>query len=91
MFFDEFNSICMFYDEGPKAIQALISLVTPEVSPTQHRLRSLYMSGSKENRSQMKEDIRPFLLSLMVNTALETLDISGHAMGDLGNRFLSIY
>jgi hypothetical protein len=54
------------------------------VSPTQHRLRALYMSGSKDNRSQMKEDIRPFLLSLMVNTALETLDISGHAMGDLG-------
>lgn len=73
----------------PKAIQSLISLVTPEVSPSQHHLRILYMSGSKDNRSQMKEDIRPFLLSLMVNTALETLDISGHAMGDLGSLALS--
>jgi hypothetical protein len=47
------------------------------------------MAGSVKNKSQLKEEIRPFILALMGDTSLETLDVSGQGMADVGALALS--
>jgi hypothetical protein len=73
---------------GQRAIDSLISLVTAQANNAPS-IKILLMAGSVKNKSQLKEDIRPFILALMGDTSLETLDISGQGMNDMGALALS--